>query len=273
MVQIYKQYRQGQKISELAARFNRTRVAIHRGITRCWAAEILSRKISYIPSLEFESAQAQQAILGQPLALASEPQKGVLARPREQQLFCRYNYLKYLAESLRGRITQDNASLQTLKKIDKLLDEAEQIRRFLVEVNMPLVAGIAGKHLTTGGAMSELVSEGAVSMMRAVDKFDYTRGYRFSTYASWVIAKDFARKIPAESAGWTALQARTYRIQRRCPLRTAGRCRLAGKSQPDLRQVIDNTLDERERYVVMNHFAIDSGVIRKKAQDTQTDWR
>ncbi len=265
MVQIYKLYRQGQKISELAARFNRTRVAIHRGIIRCWAAEILSRKISYIPSLEFESAQAQQAILGQPLALTAEPHKGVLARPREQQLFCRYNYLKYLAHALRGSMTPDNASLQTLKKIDKLLDEAEQIRRFLVEVNMPLVAGIAGKHLATGAAMSELVSEGAVSMMRAVDKFDYTRGYRFSTYASWVIAKDFARKIPAESARLdriTGSDLSEFSDDARSELLAdAG---VLEKASQDLRQVIDNTLDERERYVVINHFAIDSGVIRKK---------
>jgi len=265
MAQVYKLYRQGQKISELAARFQRTRVAIYRGITRCWAHDLLSRKISYIPSLEFESAQAEQTILGPPLALAADPHKGGLARPQEQQLFCRYNYLKYLAETLRGGIRPDHASLQTLKKIDKLLDEAEQIRRFLVEVNMPLVAGIAGKHLATGAAMSELLSEGAVSMMRAVDKFDYTRGYRFSTYASWVIAKDFARKIPAESARLdriTGSDLSEFSDDARSEL--LAHAGVLEKASQDLRQVIDNTLDERERYVVMNHFAIDSGVIRKK---------
>jgi RNA polymerase sigma factor (sigma-70 family) len=160
---------------------------------------------------------------------------------------------------------KESLKIKTLKKIESLFSEAEKVKQYLVEVNMPLVAGIAGKHLKVGAAMSELVGEGAVSMMRAVEKFDYTRGYRFSTYAGWVIAKDFARNIPVEAARLdrkTASDLSEVSDDVRSELLAdAG---VVEKARQDLRQVIENTLDEREKYVVLNHFAIDTGVIKKK---------
>ena len=55
------------------------------------------------------------------------------------------------------------------------------------------------KHAYGGRNLFELISDGNVSLMRAVEKFDYSRGFKFSTYASWAIIKNFARTIPAEN--------------------------------------------------------------------------
>jgi RNA polymerase sigma factor (sigma-70 family) len=259
-------YREGAKFSDLSRQFGRTQAAIYRAITQRWAKELLSRKCEFIPSPEFKLPDAEKDVLSKPLEPLEQTHKGaVLSRPDEQMLFRRYNYLKYLVNSLQAALQSGHAKIRMLKKMDSLLEEAEKIKQYLVEMNMPLVAGIAGKHLKAGAALSELVSEGAVSMMRAVEKFDYTRGYRFSTYASWIIAKDFARKIPVEAARLdrtTASDLSDIRDDMRSELLAdAG---VVEKARQDLRQVIDNTLDEREKYVVLNHFALDTGVIKKK---------
>jgi RNA polymerase sigma factor (sigma-70 family) len=62
-----------------------------------------------------------------------------------------------------------------------------------------LVVSIAKKHVGQTGNLFELISDGNVSLMRAVEKFDFSRGFKFSTYASWAIMKNFARSIPAEN--------------------------------------------------------------------------
>lgn len=265
-VTLFTLYREGTKISVLSRQFGRTQAAIQRTIAQRWVKELLSKKCEFIPSAEFELTGAEKDILQEPLELPETKDKGaVLSRPLEQTLFRRYNYVKFLAHSLQMTLQSGRAKIKMLKRIDALFNEAEKIKQHLVEMNMSLVAGIAGKHLKAGAALSELVSEGAVSMMRAVEKFDYTRGYRFSTYASWVIAKDFARKLPVEAARLDRLTASDFSDisddMRSELLADAG---VLEKARQDLRQVIDNTLDERERFVVLNHFALDTGVIKKK---------
>jgi RNA polymerase primary sigma factor/RNA polymerase sigma factor len=68
----------------------------------------------------------------------------------------------------------------------------------LVQANLRLVVSIAKRHVTPSHDFFSLVSDGNVSLIRAVEKFDYARGNKFSTYASWAIMKNFARSIPDE---------------------------------------------------------------------------
>ena len=67
-----------------------------------------------------------------------------------------------------------------------------------VQANLRLVVSIAKRHVGTSGDLFGLISDGNVSLMRAVDKFDYARGFKFSTYSHWAIRKNFARSIPDE---------------------------------------------------------------------------
>ncbi len=95
-----------------------------------------------------------------------------------------------------------------MKKILRLLTEGErevlEAKRALIEANLRLVISIAKKYMGKGLSFSDLIQEGNIGLMRACDKFEYERGYKFSTYATWWIRQAITRAL--------ADQSRTIRI-------------------------------------------------------------
>ena len=86
-----------------------------------------------------------------------------------------------------------------MDQIEELYEEAVATKNQIIRANLRLVVSIAKRHVGPVENFFELVSDGNMSLMRAVEKFDYARGFKFSTYASWAIMKNFARTIPDEN--------------------------------------------------------------------------
>ena len=106
------------------------------------------------------------------------------------------NYLKYKAARLRKHLDLHRPDRQVMDRIEKYYDQAVAAKNWIIRANLRLVVSIAKRQFGPGETFFELVSDGNMSLMRAVEKFDFARGYKFSTYASWAIMKNFARTIP-----------------------------------------------------------------------------
>jgi RNA polymerase primary sigma factor/RNA polymerase sigma factor len=215
---VYEQFRRGESADTLARRFCRTKTSIYRIVGEMRARRIMELPLDYIPNDEFAEVRTEKqerdilgpAPPGEPLPkrprlpsglppyLASLYEVPLLTRDQEVHLFRKMNFLKYKASTLREQLDPSRSKSGLMDQIERLYDQSVAVKNEIISANLRLVVSIAKRHVGPGENFFELVSDGNISLIRAVEKFDFARGNKFSTYASWAIMKNFARTIPDE---------------------------------------------------------------------------
>ena len=272
-------FRRGIAVEQLCEWFRRTRASIYRIIAEQRAAQILENKIDFMHSEEFCQPEANDVILKQdppdnPKAGTSKPPPGLppyltslystslLNRAQEAYYFRKMNYLKYKAAALRDELDAKKPSTRLCDRIEGYLQDAQEVKNFLIRSNLRLVVSIAKKHINPQSSFFEMVSDGNMSLIRSIEKFDYTRGNKFSTYATWAIMKNFARSVPAEHTqldrfrtgndemfqGSTDQKSNPYKLE------------LDNQVQRRVLMRILDELDRREKQIIICRFGLEPAV-------------
>lgn len=275
---IYQQYQRGSGIGQLSRQYSRSRSSIVRIVNERRAASIMELPLDYIDNEIFKrpSAKREQEILGElpeaiiaprkirapsglPPYLASLYDVPLLTREQEYHLFRKMNYLKAKAFRLRETLRLSEPSVAVMDEIERLYSQAVEVKNQIVQANLRLVVSIAKRHTQSTDDFFGLVSDGNMSLFRAVEKFDYSRGNKFSTYASWAIMKNFARSIPDEYKHKDRFRTTGDELfeAREDTRRDHVAEELAQKQRVTQINRILNRLDHREQQIIIRRFGLD----------------
>jgi RNA polymerase primary sigma factor len=146
---------------------------------------------------EYENKRMQMRVPSDvPPEMAALYQMPLLNREQEAHLFRAMNYRKHQVNRLFA--TKRRLSAEDRRQIVRLREEADRLRNWIVQANLRLVVPFARQFAGQGHNFLDLLSEGNFSLFKAVDKFDFSRGFKFSTYASWALKRNFVRSLQKE---------------------------------------------------------------------------
>jgi RNA polymerase primary sigma factor/RNA polymerase sigma factor len=273
---IFQQHHRGISTVILAKRYRRTRGSIVRILNEQRAAKIMELQLDFIPNPVFEDHSMAESILSE-LPVSSEPTRKVkapsglpaylaslydvplLTREQEYHLFRKMNYLKHAAAEMRDKLDLKMPSVAMMEQIEKLYEKSVDVKNKIVQSNLRLVVSIAKRHLAPNDDFFGLISDGNMSLIRAAEKFDYSRGNKFSTYASWAIMKNFARTIPDEFKHQDRFRTSNEEVFDFQQDRRADNfaMEIDQATRTDQIQKILHTLDQREQQIIVRRFGLD----------------
>jgi RNA polymerase sigma factor (sigma-70 family) len=226
-VEILRAFRCGAALADLARRMDRRRYTIYRAIIEERLAQLNRRRVRFIDDPLYHqndaSAVVDQIVAQQELPadrnadelriprdlppyLADLYRTPLLSPARERALFLKLNFHKFQFVTARRRIEPQLARAGDLSLLEACRRDVIDARNKIVRANLRLVVSVARKHLRPGLSLMELISDGNLTLMRAVESFDFHRGYRFSTYATLALMKGFARSVcQMQSSGRQAI--------------------------------------------------------------------
>lgn len=275
---IYQQSLRGVSITQLCKRYGRVRGSIVRILNEQRAERLMELALDFIPNEIFEDAneatvaeimsptpepiippRKMKPPAGLPTYLASLYDVQLLTREQEYHLFRKMNFLKFQAGKLRSELDMANPKASLMDEVDRLYQASVDVKNEIVQANLRLVVSIAKRHVGGNDDFFGLISDGNMSLIRAVEKFDYARGNKFSTYASWAIMKNFARSIPDEykhkdrfrTTGEEVLLSREDERADQFAMELAQQQR-----QSQITNML-NRLDEREQQIIIRRFGLD----------------
>jgi RNA polymerase primary sigma factor/RNA polymerase sigma factor len=282
---IFRLYTIGVPMRVLCKEYHRNRSSMYRVIYQIKAAEIIENEISHVYNPLFDEPGAGTGIAECEAELlpGRKPDGGViedetiedlpaylrdlhkkaklLTREEEVSLFRRFNYLKHLMATKREQLKVAGAKAEIINEIEDLYHRSVNVKQSIIRANLRLVVSIAKRHTRSNMDFNTLVSDGNLSLMQAVEKFDYARGNRFSTYASWAIMKNFAKSIPEESSLQEIFRTSAPEMLELIPGQQSVDDKPKAELIPGFRKLLNRvlrTLSEREREVIIARFGLRS---------------
>lgn len=271
---IVKSYRHGLGIAQIAKRLCRPRSAVYRALIEERVAKFSRRKVRFIDDPLYHEPEAadviDQLVAAEELAAPSRPEDTrvprdlppylqdlyrtpLLTPAKERALFLKFNFHKYQFVHALRRLEPQFARARDLDELEARWRNVVETKNAIVRANLRLVVSVARKHWRSNLSLMELISDGNITLMRAVEGFDVHRGHRFSTYATLALMKGFARSVPKMlSANRPTHEAQLVDLPDAREPGVADRA----QHRDELRHALGR-LSERERVVLRAHYGLD----------------
>ena len=190
---------------------------------------------------------------------AALDQSKLLTPEGERFLFRQLNFLRFRAKAVQSTLSTKRPQKKKIHEINSLLEQAGRAREQIAQSSLRLVAGIASRLSKSADEFDELLAEGNAILLYAIDKFDYSRGFRFSTYATHAVERHLFRVIKKANRRKDK-EFSAEEVFAQTPGEERDELLESEKSMELVRQIMsrmDEALDERERLIILGRFGLD----------------
>lgn len=229
--------------------------------------------------------KALRRLLDETATLAAAPLRGDLDSPYltsmlrtevlgpalEQKLFLGLEECRRQTARLQQQADVASRDLKIARALKRWTNLAAEIRNRIVAANVRLVVSVAKKFAGVRRSMSELVSDGNLTLLRAVEKFDVSRGFRFSTYATWALRYDFARSVGKKVSQVDGRQASEEQLEAVADAHgDLTHEKRLGEASRALERMLAS-LDPREHAIIEQRYGLGPGGEERSLQEIASD--